>query len=210
MKMTPQQFIGKSGKIAALLFNQIPKLTAPNCSIMDRRYLFTGKPGLGKSAIAEMFGQALVNHPLGVEAINGQSCAVDRIREWQFNGQFAPMFGMRVQIVDEIDAASSAAHNELRTYLDRLPNKTVFIGTTNRTVEELPEQLQSRFKILYFDPVPIEIIADWLQAKFPQLGPAMAGSIAIQSNGNVRAAETVAMSVADNWVEALAQEGALP
>ena len=119
------------------------------------------------------------------------------------------MFGMRVQIVDEIDAASTAAHNELRSYLDKLPVKSVFIGTTNRTVEELPEQLQSRFKILYFDPIPLEVIADWLQAKFPRLGTAMAGSIAIQSNGNVRAAETVAMSVADNWVESLAPEVAL-
>ena len=121
------------------------------------------------------------------------------------------MFGMRVQIVDEIDAASAAAHNELRTYLDNHSRiKTIFIGTTNRTVEELPEQLQSRFKILYFDPIPIEIIADWLQIKFPRLGAAMAGSIAIQSNGNVRAAETVAMSVADNWVESPEKVVVLP
>jgi DNA polymerase III delta prime subunit len=204
--MKPSDFIGKSGKIAALLFNQIPKLTASGCSIMDRRYLFTGKPGLGKSAIAEMLGRALVTHELGIEAINGQSCSVDRIREWQYHGQFAPMFGMRVQIVDEIDAASTAAHNELRTYLDRLPGKTVFIGTTNRTVEDLPEQLQSRFKILYFDPIPIDLIADWLQARFPRLGAAMASSIAIQSAGNVRAAETVALSIADNWVESTEQE----
>ena len=204
--MTPNQLIGKSGKIAALLFNQIPKLTAPGCSIMDRRYLFTGKPGLGKSAIAEMLGRALVSHELGIEAINGQSCSVECVRQWRYHGQFAPMFGMRVQIVDEIDAASPAAHNELRTYLDRLPGKTVFIGTTNKTVEELPEQLQSRFKILYFDPIPIEIIAEWLKAKFPRLGEAMAASIAIQSNGNVRAAETVAMSIADNWIESPEQE----
>ena len=204
--MKPSDYIGKSGKIAALLFNQIPKLTAPGCSIMDRRYLFTGKPGLGKSAIADMLARALVTHELGIESLNGQSCSVDRIREWSFHGQFHPMFGMRVQIVDEIDAASTAAHNELRTYLDKLPSKTVFIATTNRTVEDLPEQLQSRFKILYYDPIPIEVIADWLQAKFPRLGAAMAGSIAIQSNGNVRAAETVAMSVADNWVEAQGEE----
>jgi hypothetical protein len=116
------------------------------------------------------------------------------------------MFGMRVQIVDEIDSLSAAALCQARTYLDRLPKKTVIIATTNRTVEDLQEQLQSRFKILYFDPVPIEIIAGWLQAKFPRLGAEMAGSIAIQSNGNVRAAETVAMSVADNWVESLEQE----
>lgn len=173
---------------------------------MDRRYLFTGKPGLAKSAIAEMLGRALVTHELGIEAINGQSCSVDRIREWQFHGQFAPMFGMRVQIVDEIDMASTAALSQLRTYLDRLPSKTVFIGTTNRAVEDLPEQLQSRFKILFFDPIPIELIADWLQQKFPRLGAAMAESIAIQSNGNVRAAECVAMSVADNWVVSQEQE----
>src|SRR5476651_787251 len=130
--MKPSDYIGKSGKIAALLFNQIPKLTAPGCSIADRRYLFTGKPGLAKSAIAEMLGRALVTHELGIEAINGQSCSVDRIREWQFHGQFAPMFGMRVQIIDEIDMASTAALSQLRTYLDRLPSKTVIIGTTNR------------------------------------------------------------------------------
>jgi hypothetical protein len=87
-----------------------------------------------------------------------------------------------------------------------LPGKTVFIGTTNRTVEDLPEQLQSRFKILYFDPIPIDLIADWLQARFPRLGAAMASSIAIQSAGNVRAAETVALSIADNWVESTEQE----
>ena len=197
--MKPSDFIGKSGKIAALLFNQIPKLTAPGCPIMERRYLFTGKPGLGKSAIAEMLGQALVTHSLGIETVNGQSCSVDRIREWEFCGRFYPMFGMRVQIIDEIDSMSSAALCAARTYLDKLPTKTVIIGTTNRAVEELPEQLQSRFKVLYFDPVPLEIIADWLQLKFPRLGAAMAGSIAIQSGGNVRAAETVALSVADNW-----------
>ena len=134
---------------------------------MDRRYLLTGKPGTGKSSIAEMLGRTLVTHELGIEAINGQSCSVDRIREWQFHGQFAPMFGMRVEMIDEIDAASAAALQQLRTYLDRLPNKTVIIGTTNRTVEDLPEQLQSRFKILYFDPIPIDLIADWLQQKIP-------------------------------------------
>lgn len=197
--MKPSEYIGKSGRIAALLFNQIPKLQAPGCSIMDRRYLFTGKPGLGKSAIAEMLGRALATHALGIETVNGQSCSVDLVREWHFHGQFAPMFGMRVQIVDEIESMSSAALCEIRTYLDRLPSKTVFIGTTNRTIEELPEQLQSRFKIMFFEPVPLETIADWLQIKFPRLGAELAGSIAIQSNGNVRAAETVAMSIADNW-----------
>ena len=31
---------------------------------MDRRYLFTGKAGTGKSAIAEMLGRAFVTHEL--------------------------------------------------------------------------------------------------------------------------------------------------
>jgi len=37
----------------------------------------------------------------------------------------------------------------------------------------------------------------------------MAGSIAIQSNGNVRAAETVALSVADTWVDSPVKEDVL-
>jgi DNA polymerase III delta prime subunit len=144
--MKPSDFIGKSSKIAMLLCAQIPKLQDEHCPVMHRRYLFTGAPGLGKSAIAMMFGRALVNHQLGIEAINGQSMSVERVREWSFHGKFWPMFGMRVQIVDEIDAASPAAHNELRTYLDNLPIKTVFLMTTNKPINELPEQLQSRAK----------------------------------------------------------------
>jgi len=206
--MKPTDFIGKSGRIADLLFKQIPKLQQRGCPIMERRYLFTGKPGLGKSAIAELFARALTTHPLGIESVNGQSCSVDRIREWSFHGQFAPMFGMRVQIVDEIDSMSTAALCESRTYLDKLSPGTVFIATTNKPVEELPEQLQSRFKVMYFEPVALEVISDWLQAKFPRLGAAMAGSIAIQSAGNVRAAEMVALSVADAWQE-VPQEMAL-
>ena len=205
--MNPPQYIGKSGKIAALLWQQIPKLRAPDCPVMDRRYLFTGKPGLGKSAIAEQLGRALTTHALGVESLNGQSCSVERVREWQWAGQFVPMFGLRVQIVDEIDMASAAALAQMRTYLDKLPLRTVIIGTTNKTIAELPEQLQSRFKILYFDPVPMAVIAAWLLERFPKLGAAMAGSIAIQSAGNVRAAETVAASIADNWVGTAANVG---
>ena len=103
--------------------------------------------------------------------------------------------------------ASAAALAQMRTYLDKLPLRTVIIGTTNKTIAELPEQLQSRFKILYFDPVPMAVIAAWLLERFPKLGAAMAGSIAIQSAGNVRAAETVAASIADNWVGTAANEG---
>ena len=106
--MNPNNYIGKSGRIAAMLLKQIPKLQAKDCPIMQRRYLFTGNPGLGKSAIAVDLGRALCTHALGIEQVNGRSCSVELIREYQFHGQFWPMFGMRVQIIDEVDDSSPA------------------------------------------------------------------------------------------------------
>ena len=173
--MNPPKYIGKTALHAANLWKQIPKLqtsTDPD----ERRYLFTGPPGLGKTNLAEHFAAALsgdtfehvhARMSLNVDIINGQSCCIEVVRRWQELGLYRPMFGgCRVIIVDEIDATSSAALNELRSYLDRLPVAVVFIGTTNKKTHELQEQLQSRFKVCAFEKIPDAAIHEWLVNEF--------------------------------------------
>lgn len=202
----PNLWIGKTARIAANLWKQISKLqtTADPC---ERRYLFTGDPGLGKTDVAEHLAAALADEAfdriharmaVNVEIVNGQSCSVEVVRRWQELGHYRPLFGQcRVQLVDELDGMSGAALNEIRSYLDRLPPATVFLATTNKRLDELQEQLQSRFKVCYFDKVMERDIAQWLVDTY-QIPSEYAQAAAAGAKGNVRAAKIDALA----WKEA--------
>jgi DNA polymerase III delta prime subunit len=133
-----------------------------------------------------------------VEIVNGQSCTIEVVRRWQEIGHYRPLFGQcPVQLVDEIDGMSLAGLNEIRSYLDRLPPAIVFLATTNKTIDELQEQLQSRFKVCYFDKVTEPEIARWL-VDAHQIPAGYAGQVAAGCKGNVRAAKLDALSWKEN------------
>lgn len=188
-------YIGKTNKIATVLRNQIPKLKQPDTRPIERRYIFSGAAGTGKTTLAEELGASICNgNMLGVEQVNGQSVSVELVRRWQMDGYYN--LGCRAIIVDEIDAASGPALGQLRTYLDKLPPRVTFIATTNKTLNELPDSIQSRFKQHTFEPVPAQEIKSFIMEKF-KLNEQVAGSIAVGSKGNVRAAEADARSVVE-------------
>lgn len=160
----PEEWCGKTSRIAALLFKKAEYIKQTDASA---KWLFSGPPGVGKSRLAEVLARDIAHHPSAVEQLNGQSMTVDLVREWERSQFYKPICGQRwVRVVDEIDAASSAAHNELRTYLDRLKGGTVVIATTNKSLRELPQQLQTRFFPFVFEPVTPEVFADWMAARF--------------------------------------------
>lgn len=204
----PNLWVGKTARIAASLWKQIPKLqtTTDPC---ERRYLFTGPPGLAKTELAEYLAAALTGEDfarvharmaINVEIINGQSCSIEVVRRWQEIGHYRPLFGQcRVILIDEVDGMSLAALNEIRSFLDRLPPATVFLATTNKPINELQEQLQSRFKVHYFEKVNEAELVDWL-INTCHLPPAYAKQTAKGANGNVRAAKIDALA----WLETIA------
>ncbi len=186
---TPDHWIGKTNRIASVLFAKVPRIHAdPHLDALDRCWLFTGNPGNGKTSLALALAATIGQHHLAIEHVNGQSCTIDLVRDWRNSGACRPLYGStHVKVVDEIDAASPAACNELRTYLDLLPPYTVVIATTNKRVKELQEQLQSRFEVWRFDPIPSDIIGPWIVEKF-SLAAHVAAAIAKGAEGNMRTA----------------------
>lgn len=195
-------YIGKTGRIASVLFKQTQKLKTIQ-DPCERRLLFTGPPGVAKTTLAielaskltgDSIDRIMARVAVNVEWTNGQSVTVDLVRKWQETGIYRPMFSdVRVQLIDEIDAISPAALNEIRTYLDRLPKATVFIATTNVEIEKLQQQLQSRFKVYYFEKVDVETINFWLMTEF-KLPATIAKKTALKCGGDVRAAKMDALA----------------
>lgn len=181
----PHDFCGKTGRIAALLFKKAEALKQNDACA---KWLFTGSPGLGKSRLAEVLARDLAHHPSYIEHLNGQSLNVELVREWERSLHYCRVSGERiVKVCDEIDAASPAALNELRTYLDRIKTGTVIIATTNKTLKELPAQLQTRFAPFQFEPVTPDDFADWMATQFG-FDRAVALDIGRRNMGCVRAA----------------------
>ncbi len=195
-------FIGKTGLIQKVLIHKLTRLRADilahkPVSVMERRFLFTGPPGVGKTELGNELALFAAGDPLAVEKLNGTNVNVDKVRDWTAHACYKPLFGeISVKFVDEVDGIKNDALNDIRTYLDELAPHRIFIACTNKKVEDLQEQLQTRFQVWRFDPVSREEITAHLVAKF-QLPTDVAADIALQVKGNVRAAELDALSHLD-------------
>jgi len=182
-------WVGKTNRIAATLFPKVQRIhNNPHLDRLDRSWLFVGPPGVGKSSLAEALAHQLAGHPLAIDHRNGRSTGVDDVKAWYIATRGRPLFGqVHVFLIDELDSASIPACDELRTFLDKLPPYTVFIGTSNKKYHELPEQLHSRFQVWYFDSIPATLITDLLVRSYG-IAHEIARAIAIGVDGNVRAA----------------------
>lgn len=192
--VSPDDFIGPARKVATLLHRKIQRIKEGDGGCFAG--IFYGPPGTGKSALVQCVARWATGSPFGVTDTIGQSVSVDQVREWRKSTYVGNMFSAySAIIVDEVDTVPKAAMVEMLKLLDQKPKNYVFLMTTNKELEELPERFQTRaipYKIGSPDVSEIMVrLRDWVPDDKAR------DRIVKASNGNVRAA----MLDAEAWMD---------
>jgi replication-associated recombination protein RarA len=151
------------------------------------KYLFNGRPGLGKSALV-----AYLQHLLGCNKwttikLNGTECKVEMIHEIvpQLGG--TSLFGdWRLLWIDEADAIPPVAQVRFLTLLDDLPRGVAVACTSNCKLRDFEERFQTRFQAFEIAPPTAEEIISLLRRYLPDEPEVV--NAATFADGNVRQA----------------------
>lgn len=156
-------------------------------------YLMSGKHGCGKTSVARIFASAAncyagdsfrlnpksVNlpclecqscnamsegiHPDFIEIDAASHTGVDMIRNLIENASFLPVMGSyKIYLIDEAHMLSKAAFNALLKILED-PPKSVFFILATTDMQKIPETVRSRCFQLFFKPVNIRDLGDYLK-----------------------------------------------
>lgn len=198
--MSPHPLIGHAGDLAGLL--SLTLAGSPR-----HKLLFTGSPGVGKTAVAERLAMQLTESSFGVETVNGRNVTIHVVRDWQFDFATSALFGTgwKVKVINEIDLCQRDAQDALLSFLDELPANRAVIGTSNLELGSLSERFRTRFSRYEVKAPSSAEIQDLLMAQ-EDLPASIARQIATLCAGNVRAA----LLDADVWRNQQPERAAKP
>lgn len=190
--------IGPAAKVGKILDGLVPKLKATDGTGSARGFLLYGPPGVGKTRLSSRFSLAMAGDPLAIDERSGLNVTIDVVRDWLGRLGMGNLFGdWQVRMIEELDRVPRDAQDLLLHYLDKLPPKTLFIGTSNLQIDLLQERFQSRLRTWKIMPPDTAELTAFLQRE-RNVSATAAGRIAVGSGGNVR----MALLDADNELDA--------
>ena len=142
---------------------------------LAQTYIFVGASGLGKSTLAQAFAENLLlsDGQKKLSGVNSDLYILERPEDKkeipvEATRDFIKMLSLssflgsyKIGIIKEAEKLSSNSANALLKTLEE-PREKVVIILLATSLASLPETLVSRAQILYFIPVPYDIIYDYL------------------------------------------------
>lgn len=151
------------------------------------KYLFNGRPGLGKSALVAYLQQLLGCNRWNTIKLNGTQCKVETIQEISQQLAHTSLFGeWRLLWIDEADAIPPVAQVRFLTLLDDLPRGIAVACTSNCKLRDFEERFQTRFQAFEIAPPTAEEIVTLLRRYLPDEPEVV--NAATFAEGNVRQA----------------------
>jgi len=174
-------FIGPAARLARALCSLAQSADREPIAV-----LLWGNPGVGKSALADVFCRSFPGDAY-VQKFNGTSLGIEEVEQIGRDLHYRDMFGRRrIFQIEEVDQVTPKAQTRLLTILDNLPLDTGFVCTTNVKPDALTERFQTRFAAYQvLAPEAADIRALLLKMGVRDQA---AGSIAELCCGNVRQA----------------------
>ncbi len=153
---------------------------AAQSNTVSHAYIFSGKNGIGKTAVAKAFADHLTN---GSEAdiiyVSNEyygvrdkaSLSVEAVRAARTDVYTKPYLAeKRVFIVPNADTMTAAAQNALLKVFEEPPSFCIFILLTHSENSLLPT-IRSRAVTIRFSPLPDDIVAQYLTDKYKVSDP---------------------------------------
>jgi MoxR-like ATPase len=152
------------------------------------KLLLLGKPGIGKSELAEHFCRAIAASKWSTSKYNGTSFRMEDVEELSRSVRLKNLYGdYRVIWIEEVDRVPSVAQVRMLTFLDDLPGGNAIVATSNMDGAALEERFRSRFQRLLIEAPSVPEISEMLKVRW-EIPVAIATPIAALAAGNVRQA----------------------